>query len=137
MTSVEVPLITDRPACLTEVGGSGTIMEAVDYYFTLLISNSPDEMTCEYSDDPKFVTWCIRSLPAKEVLHTETIPSKYHRQMLARIAVEFMDGQLYGGFQRLRLSQHGKLHRAAFYMGNDGLCGYWFKGNCSSALDEA
>jgi hypothetical protein len=137
MTSIEVPIVTVRPAALTEVGAAGSIVEAADYYLNLLISHSPAEITCEYGDDPKFSTWCIRSLPSKTVVYTETIRSAHHRQILARIAASYMENSLYGGFQRLNLRHNGRTHRAVFYLGNDGFCGHWFKGICSDGEDEA
>ena len=40
------------------------------------------------------------------------------------------EGTVYGGFARLIINSGGRSYSAAFYLGNDGLCGFWFKGIC-------
>jgi hypothetical protein len=138
MASIEVPPVRDRPACLThrQPGDEFPIVECVDYYINLLLSRAPAELTADYLADGKTVIWSVHSLPEKKLVHTETMPSIFYRQCLARIAVGYMQGCVYGGFSRMHLTSSGRTYSAAFYLGNDGLCGFWFKGRCGAVIDS-
>ena len=132
MTSIEVPFVKDRPAYLSEVGGPGNIIECVDYYINLLVSNAPAELTGEYSLDGKTVTWTVSSFLEKKVIYSENMRRNWFRQILARIAIKYMQGTVYGGFNRMYLISSGRVFSAAFYLGNDSISGFWFKGRCGA-----
>ena len=130
MKSVEVPLITQRPACLEKAGETGNIIECADYYIDLLVSHAPAEITSENSVDGKRTIWTVRQLHDRSILHVEEMRPFWHRMILARIAFNYMDGTPYGGFSRMELVRQGCSYSGAFYLGNDGLTGFWFKGIC-------
>jgi hypothetical protein len=122
MTSIEVPHVTARPECLDRTGGHGNIIECVSYFINLLISHAPAELTAEFSPDRKTAVWSVFSLPGKVLVHTEQIKAIWFRPFLARIGNTYMISS-------------GRSYSAAFYLGNDGLCGFWFKGICGNHIE--
>jgi len=132
MNTIEVPLVKDRPEFLShlEPGDEFHIIIAVHYYVNLLIAYAPAELNADYSPDGKEIIWSVVSLPEKKELYTETMLPGFYRQCLGRIGASYMEGALLGGFSVVKLLSMGRRYHAAFFLGNGGICGCWFKARC-------
>jgi len=124
-----------RPSFLDDQKGEGGIVECVDYLISLVVKHAPAVMTSDLPIEGKPVNWIIRSLPDKNIRFTEVSRTVLFRPFLARIFCSYMNGSeaegaVYGGFSRLIINSGGHNYSAAFYLGNDALCGFWFKGIC-------
>ncbi|MDD5261940.1 MAG: hypothetical protein PHD76_08855 [Methylacidiphilales bacterium] len=126
-----LPIVTERPTKTWAEGNELIIISTVDYFINLLVAYAPAELKAEYSPDHKTAIWSLFKLPEYAIVHSEALPSVLFRPCLARIAFSYMDGCFYGGFNRLLLSHSGHTYRAIFYLANDGLSGFWFKGFCA------
>ncbi len=133
MDSFELPVVTERSHKSRSENGELIIIPLVDYFLNVLVAHSPAELFATYSPDNKEAVWSVISIPDEKVVHSESIPCGLFRPCLARIAVTYMGGCVYGGFNRLNLIQSEKIIPAAFYLGTDGLCGFWFRGKCVPA----
>jgi hypothetical protein len=56
------------------------------------------------------------------------------RPVLARIALNYMSGCVYGGYRRFHLRMGVAVHPVAFYLGNDSLNGLWFRARCGTDI---
>ncbi len=134
MDSVELPIVTERTHKTSAENGELIIVPLVNYFLNLLVSHAPAELLATYSADQKEAAWSVISFSNDKVVHSESVPSSLFRPCLARIAVGYMDGCVYGGFRRFSLISAGKTYPVAFYLGNDGLCGFWFRGRCGNQI---
>jgi len=133
MDVVTLPVRSQPPTKLRAEGDELIIISFVDYYLNLLVKHSPAEAIAEYTD-AKNVSFQVRSLPNKSVVLSESIPAGLFRPMLARIAFGYMNCSPYGGFRRFQLVFEERIYPVAFYLGNDGLSGFWFKGICGNQV---
>jgi hypothetical protein len=134
--SFELPIVTERPANTISEHGEPIIVPTVDYFLNLLLSHAPAELAAAYSTDKKTAIWSVISVPEGKIIHTETLHSGLFRPCLARIGVTYMEGNVYGGFNRLRLIHSRQTFPLAFYLGNDGLCGFWLKVLCGDGIAD-
>ncbi len=137
MNTIILPVATDCPLKMHAEGDELIIPPTVDYFLNLLVSNTPAELTAGYSEDSKTAIWSIHTTPQKRVVHTESIHSCLFRPCLARIALNYMGGNIYGGFNRVSLNFAGKIYSAVFYLGNDSLCGFWVKVRCGNQIENS
>lgn len=130
MKTIEIPVVVQRPVCLSQVGGEADIVACADYFIQKLVLNAPAVMTAEYSPDGKKAVWEIRTQSDGALLHTEEIKGTYFRSLLARLAFHYMNGHPYRDTAAVELRYSGASFQRAFDLGNDGRPGYWFKAFC-------
>lgn len=74
------------------------------------------------------VPWRLRPRSASNQETTlAEMPSSMFRNVLARINVRFLDGQMYGGCVRRVLCQGGVQQIAVIHTGNEQASGFWIR----------
>ncbi|MHA3774824.1 hypothetical protein ACXR0O_25165 [Verrucomicrobiota bacterium sgz303538] len=106
----------------------------VDWLLTNLVFSAPAQLSAELVPNSRSVSWCLRSLDSGEECILDNLSSSYFRPVLARMALSYMAGCVYGGYRRFHLRSGILIHPMALYLGNDSLTGLWFRGRCGTDI---
>jgi len=139
MESVDLHPVTTRPPLESKEAlhaeEKPTLVTYVDWLVTCLIRAAPAELNAEYHNGTKTVLWHLRRIGSEETSNViDSIPERYFRATLARLAFGYMGGDPYGGYRRFQLRTPTGTHRMIFHLANDSLDGFWFRGRCSSSI---
>jgi hypothetical protein len=104
----------------------------VNWLLTTLVLAAPSQLTAELLPGADSVSWIIRSLNSPSEHVADTFKARFFRPVLARIALNYMSGCVYGGYRRFHLRSGIDVHPVAFYLGNDSLNGLWFRARCGT-----
>lgn len=139
MESVDLHPVTNRPPLESnealDAEEKPRLGTYVDWLVTGLVYAAPAELTAEYRNGARTVLWHLRRLDSEEPSNViDTIPERYFRATLARLAFGYMGGNPYGGYRRFQLRTPASTHRMIFHLANDSLDGFWFRGRCSTSM---
>lgn len=133
---IEVPFVDtfpDTPPRRPDTAGSAA------YLLTQLLRHDSGTLYAEVRSDGgrwHVQGWTRETLGPDDVVAV-TEPLAVFRMVLAHFGTHYMGGQVYGGYSERRLSQQGRTHGVAFYMGNDAWRGYWLKAYSVTAIFSA
>ncbi len=116
--------------------GEQIIVSYADYLITSLLVAAPSELTAGFSPGENLISWRLRNLESGEERIADTLKGVLFRPVLARIAIRFMSGCVYGGYRRFHLRAGDFIYPVAFYLGNDSLNGFWFRGRCGAGIAD-
>lgn len=139
MESVDLRPVTTRPPLESKEAlhaeEKPLLVTYVDWLVTCLIRAAPAELTAEDRDGASTSLWNLRRLDSEEPANViDTIPERYFRATLARLAFGYMGGNPHGGYRCFQLRTPTSTHRMIFHLANDSLDGFWFRGRCSSNI---
>ena len=131
--SIEVPVVDEAPDIETH---TDQMVEFANYLLTSLLRFESASLDADYRRTGG--RWLVLGhTPEPPHLHeiiatTESL--SLFRSVLARFGHLYLNGQLYGGYAELRLTQRGRSHGCAIYMANDQWREYWLRAYVSRKI---
>ena len=133
---VALDLSVERPLMEAPRKGELIFHPYVDWILSHLVLAAPAQLTAELVPGAETVSWHLRSLNSSDERIADTLKASFFRPVLARIAINYMSGCVYGGYRRFILRAGAASHHVAFYLGNDALHGLWFRARCSAIISN-